>query len=226
MTRTKSIEHFENHGMTPMHLEGWAVPRQGTSWDHTYIRSRRPLRQWACFDSLSGGKCICGGAIAIKEEPPQTGLMRYAVDGLCFQAANRILYQTGHSVCQANGYALPLLIFGVYGRGRWKRSTPINDQADDLELNRVLILKNVFLNTDELNALLAIRLDIKRSVSRLVFALDNSDLSKSRYLENFRLLTKLSVLKIVALIGLNRASRLFDGVNSDSDNIIDDDAIV
>ena len=206
--------------MTLLHLEGWAARRQGTSWDHTYIRSRQPLRQWECFNSLSGGRRICDSTITI-DKPPVENLMRYAVDGLCFQAANRILFQTGRSVRNANGYALSLLMFGVYGRGRWVRPVPIDDNADDLELNRVLSTKNIFLDADEIGDLSDIRLDIRRSISALVLALDKSDMSKTHYLENLAILSKLSVLRCTESLGKDRAGRLFGETSNDPHNIID-----
>ena len=210
--------------MTLLHLEGWAAHRQGTSWDHTYIKSRQPLRQWECFNSLSGGRCICKAAIQIND-PPLKNFMRYAVDGLCFQAANRILFQTGQSVRKAIGYALSLLIFGVYGRGRWVRSVSIDDNADDLELNRVLDMKNIFLSGDEAGDLSDIRLDIRRSISALALALDRSDISKARYLENLAILSRLTVLRCTAFLGKDRAGRFFGEASNDPFNIIDSQAM-
>ena len=151
--------------------------------------------------------------------------MRYAVDGLCFQAANRTLFQTGQSVKKANGYALSLFIFGVYGRGRWVRPVSIDDNADDLELNRVLDMKNIFLNADETGDLSDIRLDIRRSISALALALDRSEMSKTHYLENLAILSRLSVLRCTASLGKDRAGKLFGEVSKDPHNIIDFQAI-
>lgn len=46
--------------------------------------------------------------------PPVAGIL-YGVNGVCHQAANRILYPAGVTVCKAAGYAVSSYAYGDYG---------------------------------------------------------------------------------------------------------------
>lgn len=115
----------------PIFLIGYKVPA-GFSWnkvaDHTYVRSTDGY-SWNCWGSAEGGTAICYGqgssavanCISIHQpaNPDFTkecaGIRHYAIDGVCHQAANRILYPAGVIVDQAAGYWLSVTMFGTYG---------------------------------------------------------------------------------------------------------------
>ncbi len=52
----------------------------------------------------------------IAESDERAGIACYMVNGVCHQAANRILIPTGETVAGARGYKLSVVFFGVYGR--------------------------------------------------------------------------------------------------------------
>ena len=100
-------------------------------WDHTYIESDDGLK-WGCFGRDTGGNKICSanGESAFADclsYPrgkvsgfPQYAGITYAIDGVCHQAANRILYAAGNGgldVAAAKGYPLSLILYGAYGLG-------------------------------------------------------------------------------------------------------------
>lgn len=101
-------------------------------WDHVYVISDAG-HKWGCFGRDNGGTALCWGsgdaAFANCLSTPQgqspVGVpiyagITYAVDGVCHQAANRILYPVGSGgliVAQAKGYGLSAFLYGTYGRG-------------------------------------------------------------------------------------------------------------
>jgi hypothetical protein len=112
-------------------LLGYTIPAQfNKNWDHVYVASDGG-HLWGCFGGDSGGIEICSGAgdiafaycLSYPRGKSPFGLPRYAgitygKDGVCHQAANRILYPVGNGgliVTQARGYGLSHTLFGPYG---------------------------------------------------------------------------------------------------------------
>lgn len=110
-------------------LFGHAVQITGLTWDHTYVTSSDNYR-WNCWGRSDGGRILCQGegdsAVAnclAQHQPPDgnlleecAGLEHYLIDGVCHQAANRILFPAGRIVDQAGGYSISSFLFGTYGR--------------------------------------------------------------------------------------------------------------
>ena len=101
--------------------------------DHTYVECANGGRGWACFGGKTGGHVIRSGtgstvrADAIATPNEQAGLACYLINGVCHQAANRILLAAGITVEGARGYGVSHAMFGVYGRvGVWPCSSPFN----------------------------------------------------------------------------------------------------
>jgi hypothetical protein len=98
--------------------------------DHVYVTSSDGL-VWDCFGRSSGGTAIDSttGHPQVAEclsKPKDSALtpkvyagLRYGRTGVCHQAANRILYETGLTVAQAKAYRLSVVRFGIYGKGAW-----------------------------------------------------------------------------------------------------------
>lgn len=90
--------------------------------DHTYVECGTGRRGWKCFGGKSGGKLIRrangstrrANAIATKDE--DGGLKCYGINGVCHQAANRILFPASMTVEGARGYGVSQGMFGTYGR--------------------------------------------------------------------------------------------------------------
>lgn len=90
--------------------------------DHTYVECGTGARAWGCFGGKQGGSAFRshGGstrqADAISGPDEHSGLKCYLINGVCHQAANRILYAAGITVAGARGYGVSEAMFGVYGR--------------------------------------------------------------------------------------------------------------
>jgi len=106
--------------------------------DHTYVRCGTGGRAWSCWGGKTGGSFLRSGsgstnqADAIAEPNERAGVTCYLVNGVCHQAANRILFPAGIFVSGARGYGLSLAIFGPYGRPRGPLGTcnaPFNHHA-------------------------------------------------------------------------------------------------
>ncbi len=87
---------------------------------------------WGCFGRDSGGIEICSGSGDIafayclsyprgkRLGLPQYAGITYGIEGVCHQAANRILYPVGNGsllVTRARGYGLSQTLYGPYGPG-------------------------------------------------------------------------------------------------------------
>lgn len=89
--------------------------------DHTYVECGAG-KAWGCFGGSQNGEVINSGfgstarADAIAEPDAKAGVGRYLIDGVCHQAANRILLPANRLVTAARGYWLSVSIFGTYGR--------------------------------------------------------------------------------------------------------------
>ncbi len=104
--------------------------------DHTYVECGNGGMAWSCWGGKIHGTVFNSGtgstkrANAIAEPNERAGISCYLVNGVCHQAANRILVPAGILVSAARGYALSQAIFGPYGRaGVWPCSSPFNQHA-------------------------------------------------------------------------------------------------
>jgi hypothetical protein len=98
--------------------------------DHTYVECGNGGRGWRCFGGKTGGHVIrratgsTARADAIATPTEHSGLACYAVNGVCHQAANRILLAAQITVEGARGYGVSHAMYGVYGRvGIWPCSS-------------------------------------------------------------------------------------------------------
>jgi hypothetical protein len=98
--------------------------------DHTYVECGNGGRGWRCFGGKTGGHAIrtaAGSTVradAIATPTEHSGLACYAVNGVCHQAANRILLAAQITVEGARGYGVSHAMFGPYGRvGIWPCSS-------------------------------------------------------------------------------------------------------
>lgn len=92
--------------------------------DHTYVMCRSGAKAWACWGNKSGGKPLRDGrgstrqADAIAGPDEKAGITCYCINGVCHQAANRILLPANIIVRGARGADLSEIVFGAYGRPR------------------------------------------------------------------------------------------------------------
>lgn len=93
--------------------------------DHTYVTCcDDDAKAWSCWGGKTGGSLLRNGqgstkrANAIAEADERAGITCYAINGVCHQAANRILLPSGITVAGAAGYRLSEAIYGPYGRPR------------------------------------------------------------------------------------------------------------
>lgn len=92
--------------------------------DHTYVECGTGGKAWACWGGKSGGTVLRrsagstrrANAIAVPNE--RAGIRCYLINGVCHQAANRILLPAGITVRGARGYDVSESLFGTYGRPR------------------------------------------------------------------------------------------------------------
>ena len=94
------------------------------SADHTYVTCGSESKAWACWGGKTGGAKYRWGqgstlrADAIAGVDEKAGVTCYLINGVCHQAANRILRPAGITVLGARGYDLSEVAFGAYGRPR------------------------------------------------------------------------------------------------------------
>lgn len=92
--------------------------------DHTYVMCGTGGRAWSCWGGKTGGTVLHSGsgstsqADAIAEPNERAGVTCYLINGVCHQAANRILFPAGILVIGAKGYGVSSALFGPYGRPR------------------------------------------------------------------------------------------------------------
>lgn len=104
--------------------------------DHTYVKCGTGKRAWSCWGGKTGGKELRRGAgstkraDAIAEKNERAGITCYLINGVCHQAANRILLPARITVNTARGYRISEALFGTYGRmGIWPCRAPFNQHA-------------------------------------------------------------------------------------------------
>jgi hypothetical protein len=101
-------------------LTGYAIPTGILDTDHTYVKSDNPPYSWGCWGRDDGGTAICEGygnasiSNCISQVLPVAGIA-YAVNGVCHQTANRILYPARVIVYKARGYGASSYLYGDYG---------------------------------------------------------------------------------------------------------------
>ncbi len=92
--------------------------------DHTYVRCGSGGKAWSCWGGKTGGTELRRGmgstkqANAIAEPNERARISCYLINGVCHQAANRILFPAGITVRGARGYDVSEALFGTYGRPR------------------------------------------------------------------------------------------------------------
>ena len=92
--------------------------------DHTYVTCGDRGKAWSCWGGKQGGTILRQGtgstqqADAIAESDERARITCYLINGVCHQAANRILFPAGITVRGARGYAVSEAMFGTYGRPR------------------------------------------------------------------------------------------------------------
>jgi hypothetical protein len=90
--------------------------------DHTYVECGTGGKGWSCWGGKTGGAELCRGvgsterADDIAGSDGRGGITCYLVNGVCHQAANRILLPAGITVRGARGYEVSEALFGTYGR--------------------------------------------------------------------------------------------------------------
>lgn len=105
--------------------------------DHTYVECLGGGRAWGCWGGKTGGRVIGQGsgftkrANCIAQENEKAGIRCYLVNGVCHQAANRVLIEAKVTVRLARGYSISSALFGTYGRrGVWPCASPFNRCAN------------------------------------------------------------------------------------------------
>jgi len=92
--------------------------------DHTYVSCGTGGAAWSCWGGKTGGTELRQGigstaqADAIAEPNERGGITCYLINGVCHQAANRILFPAGITARGARGYDVSEALFGTYGRPR------------------------------------------------------------------------------------------------------------
>ena len=90
--------------------------------DHTYVVCGDGTKAWGCWGDDGGGTALRSGigstrrADAIAGGQARAGIDCYLINGVCHQAANRVLLPAGITVRGAAGYDVSEALFGTYGR--------------------------------------------------------------------------------------------------------------
>jgi len=105
--------------------------------DHTYVKCGTNKKAWGCWGGKTGGKELRRGtgstkrADKIAQPDEKAGIKCYLINGVCHQAANRILLPAGILVNGARGYSISESLFGPYGRvGFWPCKSPFHQYKD------------------------------------------------------------------------------------------------
>lgn len=104
--------------------------------DHTYVECAGGGKGWACWGGKAGGAMLrqatgsTSRADAIAEPNERANITCYLINGVCHQAANRILLSAQITVNGARGYSVSQALYGVYGRaGVWPCSGPFHQHV-------------------------------------------------------------------------------------------------
>lgn len=147
------------------------------SADHTYVECGSGIKGWGCWGGKKNGKPLNSGqgstkrANTIAEPNERAGIKRYLIDGVCHQAANRILLPAKILVSQAKGYRLSSSVFGTYGKSSFNQHTDVTgDLPECYETS-----ENIFSNKNEDLRIIAANFEITNKYSKFN-SLINSDL--------------------------------------------------
>lgn len=106
--------------------------------DHTYVKCGTGKKAWGCWGGKKGGSELRRGtgstkrADKIAQPDEKAGIKCYLINGVCHQAANRILLPAGITVRGARGYSVSEALFGTYGRvGYWPCKSPFNQYPSE-----------------------------------------------------------------------------------------------
>ena len=94
----------------------------GNLADHTYVQCGTGRKGWSCWGGKTGGTELRRApgstkrADAIAGPDERAGIKCYLINGVCHQAANRILLTAGIRVNGARGYYVSEALYGPYGR--------------------------------------------------------------------------------------------------------------
>ena len=101
--------------------------------DHTYVECGNGKKKWSCWGGKKDGTTLREApgstrrANKIAQVDERAGIKCYLINGVCHQAANRILLPAGITVRGARGYSISQAIFGPYGRiGMFPCRSPFN----------------------------------------------------------------------------------------------------
>ncbi len=101
--------------------------------DHTYVKCGTGKAAWSCWGGKTGGRQLRQGpgstkrADKIARSDEKAGIKCYLINGVCHQAANRILLPAGITVRGARGYNVSQALYGTYGKvGIWPCRSPFN----------------------------------------------------------------------------------------------------
>jgi hypothetical protein len=99
--------------------------------DHTYVECGTGGKAWECWGGKTDGTVLRKApgstkrADKIAQPDEKAGIKCYLINGVCHQAANRILLPAGITVRGARGYSVSEAIYGPYGRiGFWPCKSP------------------------------------------------------------------------------------------------------
>jgi hypothetical protein len=90
--------------------------------DHTYVECGTGAHGWSCWGGKTGGaelRSASGSTLRadqIAGADERGGITCYLINGVCHQAANRILLPAEITVRGARGYEVSEALFGMYGR--------------------------------------------------------------------------------------------------------------
>ena len=90
--------------------------------DHTYVECGTGGKGWSCWGGKTGGGELRRGAGSTQRADEiagvneRAGITCYLINGVCHQAANRILLPASITVRGARGYEVSEALFGAYGR--------------------------------------------------------------------------------------------------------------
>jgi hypothetical protein len=117
----------------------YATPLFSNLADHTYVKCGTGRKAWGCWGGKTGGTELrhrAGStrqADAIAEADERARIKCYLINGVCHQAANRILFPAGITVRGARGDDVSEAMFGTYGRPRGPFGTclsPFHNHTD------------------------------------------------------------------------------------------------
>lgn len=99
--------------------------------DHTYVECGSGAVGWSCWGGKTGGTSFRSGtastnrANSIAQPDEKANIKCYLINGVCHQAANRILLPAQVTVRGARGYSVSQAMFTTYGRpGFWPCHSP------------------------------------------------------------------------------------------------------